>query len=304
MAPDLAAVTAAWRGWLAHERRVSPHTQKAYETDLDAFFRFLAGHLGALPGMDDLRDLRPADFRAWLARRASSGLSRTSTARALSVVRGFFRWCERNDRLTNHAIRSVRSPRLPHQVPKPLRVADALDTVQRVGDLALEPWVGLRDVALFTLLYGCGLRISEALSLSRAEAPTGPTLLVTGKGAKQRMVPVLPAVREAVAAYIAACPHDLAPDGPLIRGVRGGRLNPAVAQRTMRAARGWLGLPETATPHALRHSFATHLLAAGGDLRSIQELLGHASLSSTQRYTEVADSTLLAEYRAAHPRAG
>jgi integrase/recombinase XerC len=304
MAPDLAAVTAAWRGWLAHERRVSPHTLKAYENDLYAFFRFLAGHLGALPGTEDLRDLRPADFRAWLARRASGGLSRTSTARALSVVRGFFRWCERNDRLTNHAIRSVRSPKLPHQVPKPLRVEDALETVQRVGDLAAEPWVGLRDVALFTLLYGCGLRISEALSLSRAEAPTGAVLRVTGKGGKQRMVPVLPAIREAVAAYIAACPHDLTPEGPLIRGVRGGRLNPAVAQRTMRAARGWLGLPETATPHALRHSFATHLLAAGGDLRSIQELLGHASLSSTQRYTEVADSTLLAEYRAAHPRAG
>lgn len=304
MAPDLAAVTAAWRGWLAHEKRVSPHTQKAYENDLHAFFKFLAGHLGALPGIDDLRDLRPADFRAWLARRASSGLSRTSTARALSVVRGFFRWCERNDRLTNHAIRSVRSPKLPHQVPKPLRAEDALETVQRVGDLAVEPWVGLRDVALFTLLYGCGLRISEALSLSRAEAPVGGTLLVTGKGGKQRMVPVLPVVRAAVEAYIAACPHDLTPDSPLIRGVRGGRLNPAVAQRTMRAARGWLGLPETATPHALRHSFATHILAAGGDLRSIQELLGHASLSSTQRYTEVADSTLLAEYRAAHPRAG
>ena len=176
--------------------------------------------------------------------------------------------------------------------------------MQRVGDLAVEPWVGLRDVALFTLLYGCGLRISEALSLSRAEAPVGGTLLVTGKGGKQRMVPVLPVVRAAVEAYIAACPHDLTPDSPLIRGVRGGRLNPAVAQRTMRAARGWLGLPETATPHALRHSFATHILAAGGDLRSIQELLGHASLSSTQRYTEVADSTLLAEYRAAHPRAG
>ena len=304
MAPDLAAVTAAWRGWLAHERRVSPHTQKAYENDLYAFFRFLDGHLGALPGIDDLRELRPADFRAWLARRASAGLSRTSTARALSVVRGFFRWCERNDRLTNHAIRSVRSPKLPHQVPKPLRADDALETVQRVGEMASEPWVGLRDVALLTLLYGCGLRISEALSLTRQEAPTGEVLLVTGKGGKQRMVPVLPVVREAMEAYIAACPYDLAPDGPLIRGVRGSRLNPAVAQRTMRAVRGWLGLPDTATPHALRHSFATHILAGGGDLRSIQELLGHASLSSTQRYTEVADSTLLSEYRAAHPRAG
>jgi len=303
MAPDLAAVTADWRRWLGHEKRVSPHTQTAYEGDLIAFFRFLAEHLGGVPDIEALRTLRPADIRAWLARRAGEGLSRASTARALSVVRGFFRWCERNGCFTNQAIHSVRSPRLPHQVPKPLRADDALDTVNRVGELSEEPWIGHRDVALFTLLYGCGLRISEALSLTRAEAPSGEALLVTGKGGKQRMVPVLPAIREAVAAYIETCPYDLAPESPLFRGAKGGPLNPAVVQRTMRAMRGWLGLPDTATPHALRHSFATHLLSSGGDLRAIQELLGHASLSTTQRYTEVADSTLLAEYRAAHPRA-
>ena len=303
MAPDLAALAADWRRWLAHEKRVSPHTLTAYETDLLAFFRFLAEHLGGAPDIGALRTLRPADIRAWLARRAGGGLSRASTARALSVARGFFRWCERNGRFTNQAILSVRSPRLPHQLPRPLRAADALETVSRVGDLAEEPWIGHRDVALFTLLYGCGLRISEALSLTRADAPAGDSLLVTGKGGRQRMVPVLPAIRTAVSAYIAACPYRLPPDGPLFRGARGGQLNPAVVQRTMRAMRGWLGLPETATPHALRHSFATHLLSGGGDLRAIQELLGHASLSTTQRYTEVADSTLLKEYRAAHPRA-
>jgi integrase/recombinase XerC len=303
MAPDLAALVADWRRWLAHEKRVSPHTQIAYETDLTAFFRFLANHLGNAPDIDELRALRPADIRAWLARRAGDGLSRASTARALSVARGFFRGCERNGRFTNQAIHSVRSPRLPHQVPKPLRADDALETVARVGELAEEPWIGHRDVALFTLLYGCGLRISEALTLTRGQAPAGDALLVTGKGGKQRMVPVLPVIRDALATYIGACPYHLPADGPLFRGAKGGPLNPAVVQRTMRAMRGWLGLPDTATPHALRHSFATHLLSSGGDLRAIQELLGHASLSTTQRYTEVADSTLMKEYRAAHPRA-
>ena len=175
--------------------------------------------------------------------------------------------------------------------------------MDQIGELSEEPWVGVRDVALFTLLYGCGLRISEALSLTRADTPESDVLIVMGKGSKERMVPVLPAVRQAIDAYIEACPLRFGPEAPLFRGVRGGPLNPAVAQRQMRVVRGWLGLSDSATPHALRHSFATHLLAGGGDLRSIQELLGHASLSSTQRYTEVEDSHLLAEYRAAHPRA-
>ncbi len=188
-------------------------------------------------------------------------------------------------------------------MPKPLSALDAAAVVDQIGELSEEPWVGLRDVALFTLLYGCGLRISEALSLTLADTPESDVLIVMGKGSKERMVPVLPAVRQAIDAYIEACPLRFGPEAPLFRGVRGGPLNPAVAQRQMRVVRGWLGLSDSATPHALRHSFATHLLAGGGDLRSIQELLGHASLSSTQRYTEVEDSHLLAEYRAAHPRA-
>lgn len=303
VAGDLARLIGSWRAWLQTERRVSPNTLIAYETDLFAFFRFLAEHLGGAPSVDDMASLRPADFRSWLARRTTAGLARQSTARALSVVRGFFRWAERNGHFSNHAIRAIRAPKLPHSVPKPLSVSDAAALLDLVGELAEEPWVGLRDIALFTLLYGCGLRISEALGLTRGEAPEGETLTVLGKGGKQRMVPVLPAVREAVAAYISACPIELARDEFLFRGVRGGRLNPAVAQRRMRTVRGWLGLSETATPHALRHSFATHLMAGGGDLRAIQELLGHASLSTTQRYTEIEDLHMLAEYRAAHPRA-
>ena len=303
VADDLAGLIGAWRAWLSDERRLSPNTLVAYETDLFGFFRFLVTHLGELPSVAAVSDLRPADFRAWLARRSQEGLGRTSTARALSVVRGFFRWCERNGHFANHAIQSVRSLKLPHTVPRPLSTPDAAAVVTQIGELAKEPWIGLRDIALFTLLYGCGLRISEALGLTRADAPEGDTLTVMGKGSKERMVPVLPVVREAIAAYIEACPLLLEPDTALFRGVRGGPLNPGVAQRSMRTVRGWLGLPDTATPHALRHSFATHLLAGGGDLRSIQELLGHASLSTTQRYTEVEDSHLLAEYRAAHPRA-
>ncbi len=302
-APDLAAVAVVWRRWLTHERRLSPHTIDAYERDLGSFITFLAPHLGGAPGVAELAALRPADFRAWLARRANDGLGRASLARAHSTLRGFFVWCERNGHLANQAIRSVRTPKLPHRVPRPLRADDAAEIVAQTGALAKQPWIGLRDVALFTLLYGCGLRISEALDLTGAQTPAADTLIVTGKGGKQRMVPVLPVVREAVAAYREACPYRLAADGPLFRGARGGALNPAVAQRAMRAARGWLGLPSTATPHALRHSFATHLLAGGGDLRAVQELLGHASLTSTQRYTEIADTALLADYRKAHPRA-
>ncbi len=302
-APDLAAVMVEWQRWLTHERRLSPHTIDAYRLDLEAFLAFLAPHLGGAPGLPELAQLRPADFRAWLSRRGGDGLGRASMARALSTLRGFFRWCERNGHFANHAIRSVRTPKAPHRVPRPLRADDAIEILHLTGDLAKQPWIGLRDVALFTLLYGCGLRISEALDLTGAWAPDSDTLIVTGKGGKQRMAPLLPAVQEAMAAYRAACPYRLSADKALFRGARGGALNPGVAQRAMRAARGWLGLPDTATPHALRHSFATHLMAGGGDLRSVQELLGHASLTSTQRYTEIADTALLSAYRDAHPRA-
>jgi integrase/recombinase XerC len=300
----LRQATEQWHGWLVHERRASRHTLDAYSRDLGGFLSFLGEHLGGPPELEDLEQLSAADFRAWMARRAADGASRSSIARAMSTLRGFFRWLERNDLGANHAIRAMRSPKRPGGIPKPLTVGDAGLLLDSVDLLPGEPWETQRDVALFTLLYGCGLRISEALGLSRAEAPTGQTLTVTGKGNKQRMVPVLPVVGEAVQTYLGLCPWQMEGDAPLFLGSRGKRLNPGVAQKRLRQLRILLGLPDSVTPHALRHSFATHLLGAGGDLRAIQELLGHASLSTTQRYTAVDSDSLLAAYRAAHPRAG
>jgi integrase/recombinase XerC len=303
LAPDVAEAVAAWQDWLKHERRASPHTLAAYARDLTAFLAFLVDHLGRPPGLDDLARLRPADFRAWLARRVRQGLMRTSNARAVSVVRGFFRHLERTGRARNAAVVAVRTPRLPRSLPKPLSPEEAADAIALAGELSGTPWIALRDMALLTLLYGCGLRIDEALGLDRRDAPTGEAIVVTGKGRKQRVVPVLPAVAEAVEAYLAACPYHLSPNDPLFVGARGKRLQAGVVQAMMRRLRRRLGLPETATPHALRHSFATHLLSAGGDLRSIQELLGHESLSTTQRYTEVDAKRLIAVHARAHPRA-
>ena len=300
----LRSALADWMQWLRDERRSSPHTIDGYGRDLVAFLTFITEHLGSAPQLRDLETLEARDFRAWLAGRASAGLSRTSTARALSVLRGFFRWLEKNGRGRNHAIRTVRTPKLPHAVPKPLDAGDATKAVRDIGALASEPWVAARDIAVMTLLYGCGLRISEALGLTLRDVPDSDAMTVLGKGGKQRMVPVLPVVREAIDAYLAQCPHHLEPDDPLFVGVRGGQLSPRVIQRQMQKLRGWLGLPDSATPHAMRHSFATHLLAGGGDLRSIQELLGHASLSTTQRYTAVDTAKLLRDYKATHPRAG
>lgn len=302
-APAVIEAVEAWAAWLTHERRASPHTLAAYRRDLTAFLAFLAEHLGAPPDLDDLGRLGPTDFRAWLARRHGRGAARTSTARALSVVRGFFRLLDRRGMVSNPAAQAVRTPRLPRAVPRPLPRAQAAEVLDTAPALASEDWIGDRDVALFTLLYGCGLRIDEALSLNGGDRPRGDTLRVTGKGRKQRMVPVLPVVRRALEAYVAACPYGIGDDDPLFVGARGKRLNAGVAQRQMRRLRAALGLPENATPHALRHSFATHLLDAGGDLRAIQELLGHASLSTTQRYTEVAAEHLLSVYANAHPRA-
>ncbi len=299
----LTPLIAAWRDWLRAERRLSPHTLSAYDRDLGDFLGFLTHHLGGPPGPADLAGLAPSDFRAWLAERALRGLEKSSTARALSVVRGFFRFLEKRGDVANAAIGGVRGPRVPRSVLKALTVGEAADALSGVGDLTDEPWIAARDTAVISLLYGCGLRIGEALGLNRRVAPLGETLTVTGKGDKTRLVPVLPVVRQAVDAYLAAVPFVLAPDGPLFVGVRGGRLGARQIQGRLQVLRGWLGLPETATPHALRHSFATHLLAGGGDLRAIQELLGHASLSTTQRYTDVDAAHLLDVHRAAHPRA-
>lgn len=299
---DLTSAISAWRQWLASEKRASSHTLTAYERDLEQFLEFLQDHLGTAPGFSDLAALKPADFRGYLARRVSKGYAKTSTARALSVVRGFFRFLERRDVLANAAVFAIRGPRVPASVPKALTVTEAAETLDAMGDLASEPWIAARDVALVSLLYGGGLRISEALALNHGDIPVGDTLTITGKGNKQRLVPILPAVRAAIDDYVARCPYRGGLDAPLFLGARGKRLQAGVAQRAMRLARGWLDLPETATPHALRHSFATHLLAGGGDLRAIQELLGHASLSTTQRYTSVDAERLMDVHRRAHPR--
>ncbi len=302
-ATDLRAAIMQWQSWLANERRASLHTVDAYGRDLAAFTAFLAEHLGELPGLAALQHLRTADFRAWLARRTTDGLAKSSSARALSVVRSFFRFCERRGLADAAAVRAVRTPKLPHALPKALSVADAAEVIDKAAVLSEVPWIAARDAALLTLLYGCGLRIGEALALKRHEAPQGDALRVLGKGRKERIVPVLPVVREAILRYLAACPYDPGPSGALFLGARGGALDPAVVQARMRKLRAWIGLPDSATPHALRHSFATHLLAAGGDLRAIQELLGHASLSTTQRYTEVDATELIAVYERSHPRA-
>ena len=302
---DLQAALAEWQDWLAHEKRASAHTLSAYRRDLTQFLEFLSGHLGGLPGLKDLRDLRTADFRAWLAARASAGLSRTSVARGLSVVRGFFRWLARRGLVENAALTTLRTPRVPRAVPKALAADEAIETLELARDLAPKPWTGKRDAAVLVLLYGCGLRIGEALSLTRAEAPRPgqEELRVTGKGNKERAVPLLPGVVEAVQDYLAACPFALRPEDPLFVGARGKALGARRVQQTVAELRAALGLPASATPHALRHSFATHLLAGGADLRAIQELLGHASLSTTQRYTEVDIAGLLSVYERAHPRA-
>lgn len=304
LGPDLTAAVVDWQTWLAAERRSSPHTVAAYGRDLSAFFTFLTPYRGGVPELSDLADLHPADFRAWLAQRTQDGLSRPSLARALSTLRGFFKFLERTGRVENAALKTLRSPRLPKQVPRPLSETDAVETLSTAAELQDEPWLAARDVALFSLLYGCGLRLGEALSLTVADRPRGDTLRVLGKGSKERIVPVLPLVRDAIAAYLAQRPDGSPDTSALFIGARGGALNPGVVQRQMRRLRALLGLGERATPHALRHSFATHLLTNGGDLRTIQELLGHSTLATTQRYTQVDPSQLTRVYQSAHPRAG
>jgi len=302
-AHDLRAAIGLWTAWLAGERRASAHTLAAYGRDLAFFLDFLTEHLGELPSLATINALHPADFRAYLARRAQDQIERSSLARGLSVLRGFVRFLQRRGLASTTALVALRSPKLPQSIPKPLTIDDATGSVAAAGVLATSGWQGKRDTAILVLLYGCGLRLSEALGLTRAEVPLGEILAITGKGGKQRLLPVLPAVRDAVTDYLAACPYALTREDPLFVGARGGPLNPRLVQRQMELLRGFLGLPQTATPHALRHSFATHLLGAGGDLRAIQELLGHASLSTTQRYTQVETERLLAIYAVAHPRA-
>ncbi|RED48073.1 tyrosine recombinase XerC [Aestuariispira insulae] len=301
-------VARAYRGFLEHiraEKRYSHHTLDGYARDLTAFLHFVSHHLGGIAGLNDLASLKTADFRAWLARRAAQEMAKTSTARALSAVRSFFRWLDRQDLASNAAIATIRTPKLDRAVPKPLTASDAERTLDLAGSWTTEEWAARRDEAVLTLLYGCGLRISEALDLNRKDwAADQATVRVLGKGNKERLVPVLPAVQAAITAYLDLCPYGSDADDPLFYGLRGGRLNARTVQKLVQQLRHALGLPDSATPHALRHSFATHLLAGGGDLRAIQELLGHASLTTTQRYTEIDTGTLLMEYAKAHPRSG
>jgi len=301
---DVCDALAAWQRWLRDERGVSSHTLSAYTADVALFLSFLTEYRGGQPpSLAVLGALEGRDFRAWLSRRAMDGLTAASRARELAAVRNLFRWLDRSGRLHNAAIGQLATPKVRRPAPRPLAEPDAARVMEAAGDEVDEPWIAARNRALFTLLYGCGLRIGEALALDRRHTPTGGTLRVLGKGRKERVVPVLPAVTAAVDAYLDQCPYDPGPDGPLFLGARGKRLAPAVAQRAMAGLRRLLGLPDSLTPHALRHSFATHLLNDGADLRAIQELLGHASLSTTQRYTEVENERLLAVYNAAHPRA-
>lgn len=303
--PELMRQRTAWLDALAHERRMAAATYEAYERDTRQFLLFLTGHLAGPPGIGDIADLRPADFRAFLASRRNGGAGSRSLGRNLAGVRSFLRFLERRGLVNAAGAGAVRAPRQPKSLPKPLTAADARRVVSADEQLHEEPWIAARNAAVLTLLYALGLRISEALGLegSALASPGEAVLRVTGKGGKTRLVPVLPAAFRAVAEYRRLCPYALVPGSPLFRGARGGRLDPAVLQRDMARLRSALDLPQTATPHALRHSFATHLLAGGGDLRTIQELLGHASLSTTQIYTGVDTARLLDVYDSAHPRA-
>jgi integrase/recombinase XerC len=292
-----------WQRWMMVEKNCSEHTLDAYGRDLAAFFGYLSGHLGFQPGLGDLENLTTTDFRGYLAKRHNDGLSRSSTARAVSTLRNFFKFLDRHELAHNAAIKAVKTPKLPRSIPKPLSEVEAREALSSIGELHDTPWIAARDMAILTLLYGCGLRISEALNLNVEDVPEGDAMVITGKGNKQRVVPVLPIVLEAIQYYLDLYPKRLKKSGPLFVGVQGKRVNPGVIQRQVRKLRAYLGLPASATPHALRHSFATHLLAGGGDLRTIQELLGHESLSTTQRYTEVDQARLIEVYRDSHPRA-
>jgi integrase/recombinase XerC len=299
----------AWLSHLGSQRRLAPRTLESYSRDLRQFLAFLSGHLGGAVKLSDFATLTPADLRAFMAYRRGEGVAARSLARSLAAIRSFVRFLDKAGHPTSAAVTVVRGAKKRHGLPKPLTPGGAARVVGDLDTLAApetEPWIIARDTAVLILLYGCGLRISEALGLERRDAPVpggADTLRIIGKGGKTRLVPVLPAVAAAVDEYLALCPHVLAPTGPLFVGARGGALNPRLIQRRMSMIRGALGMPVSATPHALRHSFATHLLMNGGDLRTIQELLGHASLSTTQLYTEIDESRLMAVYEAAHPRA-
>jgi integrase/recombinase XerC len=298
----------ALRTFLAHlsgERRLSPRTVDAYQRDVSGLFEFLASHLGRPVTLADLIDLKTVDFRAYMAdrRRGAEGISARSLARSLSAIRTFYTYAERRWGVENAALSLVEAPKISRSKPKPVSQNAAKRLLAETQHRSVDTWIQARDAAVISLLYGCGLRISEALQMTSDDVPLGEALRIVGKGNKTRIVPVLDAVRATIAHYVQICPFELSGKTPLFRGVRGGALGARSVQKLMVDLRSRLGLAPTATPHALRHSFATHLLANGGDLRAIQELLGHASLSTTQIYAEVEVSQLLSIYDNTHPRA-
>lgn len=299
-APDLADAVLKWQNWLKIEKNVSPHTFRAYNADISQFITFLAKHNATEVSLSHISGTTLTDFRSWLSRKAMDGLASSSRARSLSGVKNFLTWLDKQGILHNASIKLVRTPKLPRKLPRPLEETQAMRLLDNENSLDKD-WVTLRDQALFNLLYGCGLRIQEALGLNISNLPRDGFLIVMGKGRKERQVPVLPIVEKTLATYRAVCPFAETSDRPLFVGEKGQRLHQGVAQKSMRDLRAFLNLPATATPHALRHSFATHLLQNGANLREIQELLGHASLSTTQRYTDVNAQELINIHKKFHP---
>ncbi len=305
---EVAQALEGWLCYLANERRFADNTLEAYERDARQFMNFTGAARQDTVSLGLLNDLGPNDFRAFMAARRDNGTGSRSLARSLSALRSLFRYLERTGMLHNRSVLAIALPKLPPRLPKPLtevRAADVMDEAVLDGEMSDHPWTGPRNQAVLLLLYGSGLRISEALGLNRKDAPLPPreVLRIMGKGGRERLTPVLPVAQAAISAYLAKCPHGLDPHGPLFVGVKGGRLSPRIVQLLIARLRANLGLPQSATPHALRHSFATHLLSRGADLRVIQELLGHASLSTTQGYTAVDRDRLFQAYSRAHPRA-
>ncbi|MGI9353246.1 MAG: tyrosine recombinase XerC [Rhizobiaceae bacterium] len=303
--PSLAAEKQLWLSWLSNERRMADKTIDAYERDVRQFLHHLTGHVGQPADIADLANLKPLDMRGYLARRRQDGAGPRTLGRGLAGIRSFVRFLEKKGMASSAGLSATRSPKRPQTLPKAIQASKAVRLTKSAEHLSDEPWIATRDAAVMMLLYGCGLRIGEALALTPSELPSARkgTIRVNGKGGVTRLVPVLPQVIDAIDAYLMLCPYPVGPDEPVFRGAKGGILNAAIIQKTMRKLRSTLGLPDTVTPHALRHSFATHLLAGGGDLRTIQELLGHASLSTTQVYTAVDTTRLMDIYEKSHPRA-
>ncbi|WP_299849330.1 tyrosine recombinase XerC [uncultured Roseovarius sp.] len=296
----------ALQGWLDTRQAlggISENTIDAYGRDVSGFLAFMTAHKGETQGLAALARISVGDMRSWMASVRGRDVGARSLARKLSAVKSFYRWLSEREGFEPTAVLATRSPKFQRKLPRPMSAEAAQDVIEAIEIQHDNPWVSARDQAVVTLLYGCGLRISEALSITGRDLPLESALRVIGKGGKERMVPVIPAVREAMKRYLNLCPHPLRDDLPVFRGVRGGKLNPRMVQKMIESVRLQLGLPASATPHAMRHSFATHLLNAGGDLRAIQELLGHASLSTTQAYTAVDTARLLEVYQAAHPKA-